>query len=508
MQDFSFMSGRNLPRVLSSSLLFTTLIASAAAQDTTTLGACLKDKNLQFTAAKNPGWEKTTSPWSLRFNPEPAAVVTPTTSEDVAAALACAVASEIKVTALNGGHSYGAYGLGGTHDGALVIDMVNFDQKSYDDGTQLLTYGGGSRVGPVVTWLWENHGRHFPHVRANWVGLSGSSIGSGFGTTTRLLGTPMDNLDSVEYMLYNGTVVKASRDENADLFWVAQGAGSSYGILLSLTTKTWKPEHEQVTNFTISLPSDTSIETGVDALLAVQEYAQTEAPDTFALRWSLATSWSGSGFFYGNPEDFNSTIAPLMERLPNTTTLTTSTADFWTMENNATPSLTGTTDTYPPRTMYLQALVLRADQPFTYESALALYEHTTFAFNRTDMTKFGFLDLWGGSPARAIKDSDTSYAHANSLWLIRWEGRLADGLSEWPADGIQYLQEGFKPFEQQLQKENVPLRGFVNYRDTELTEAQWSERLYGENYERMTQIKTEVDPRGVFTTNDQSILSS
>src|SRR5690242_17748356 len=318
----------------------------------------------------------------------------------------------------------------------------------------------------------------------------------------------MDFLDSVEYMLYNGTIVKASRDENPDLFWVAQGAGSSYGILLSLTTRTWRPEHERVTNFTISLPADTNIDTGVRALLAVQEYAQTEAPDTFALRWQLATPWSGSGYSYGSPEDFASTIAPLLDRLPNTTTLVTSTADFWDMENNATPSLNGTTDTFPPRSMYLQALVLRADQPFTYESASALYEYTTFAFNRTDMTKFGFIDLWGGSPARAIRDTDTSYAHADSQWLIRWEGRLATGLSEWPADGIEYLQNGFRPFKEQLRREGVPLRGFVNYRDTELTEPEWSERLYGENYERMKQIKTVVDPRGVFTTNDQSIPSS
>jgi FAD/FMN-containing dehydrogenase len=318
----------------------------------------------------------------------------------------------------------------------------------------------------------------------------------------------MDFLDSVEYMLYNGTVVKASREENSDLFWVAQGAGSSYGILLSLTTKTWKPEFERVTNFTISLPADTTIETGVEALLAIQDYAQTDAPDTFALRWELANAWAGSGYFYGNPDDFNSTIAPLIERLPNTTTIRSTTAEFWDMENFATPLINGTSDTFPPRNMYLQALVLRADQPFTYESALALYEHTTFAFNRTDLTKFGFLDLWGGSVARAVKDSDTSYAHANSQWLVRWEGRLAAGLSEWPADGIEYMQEGFRPFQEQLAKEGVPLRGFVNYRDTELTEAQWSERLYGANYERMQQIKTDVDPLGIFTTNDQSISSS
>lgn len=313
----------------------------------------------------------------------------------------------------------------------------------------------------------------------------------------------MDNLDSVKYMLYNGTIVNASRTENPDLFWVAQGAGSSYGILLSLTTKTYKPEHTHVTAFDLALGNIT-IEEGVDALLAVQEYGIKTAPDTLALRWALATPWSGSGYFYGAPEDFNATIAPLLSRLPKTTIMTTNVQDFWTIENLITPSLNSTSETFPPRSMYLQSLVLRTDQPFTYESALALYNHTTFAFARTDLTKFGFLDLWGGV-SRAIKDSDTSYAHANSQWIIRWEGRLAMGLTQWPADGIEYMQAGLRPFEAQLQREGIPLRGFVNYRDTELTEAQWSERLYGGNYQKMRQIKAAVDPLGLFTTNDQSI---
>lgn len=129
-----------MPRMLSISSVFISFLASAAAQDATTLRTCLTEKNLQLTVAKDSTWEAATSPWSLRYNPEPAAVVTPNTAEDIAAALACAVESEIKVAALNGGHSYGAYGLGGTHDDALVINMVNFDDISYEESTQLLTY--------------------------------------------------------------------------------------------------------------------------------------------------------------------------------------------------------------------------------------------------------------------------------------------------------------------------------------------------------------------------------
>lgn len=138
MLSFSFPK-RNAPRVLSFSFLLSTLLTSSAAQDATTLRACLTERNLQLTLSEDPNWATATSPWALRYDPEPAAVVTPSTSEDIAAALACAVESEIKVAALNGGHSYGAYGLGGTHNDALVINMVNFDQTSYEESTQLFT---------------------------------------------------------------------------------------------------------------------------------------------------------------------------------------------------------------------------------------------------------------------------------------------------------------------------------------------------------------------------------
>ena len=294
----------------------------------------------------------------------------------------------------------------------------------------------------------------------------------------------MDNLVSVEVMLYNGTITTTSKTENADLFWVIQGAGSSYGILLTLTTKTWRPTYDQLTNFTITLPTDSSSSTepanGINALLAIQDFVISgKGPDELSLRWSLtAPPFTGSGFYYGDPTSFPAVLAPLMAPLPKTTTLTTAVASFGEMENISTPSIASEIDPYPPRNFYLQALILRTDGLFTYDSASQLYSSTTCAFNRTDMTKFGFIDLWGGV-SRDVEDGDAAFAHADSLFLVRWEGRLAAGLSEFPEDGTAYLQSGLRPFEEQLAAKGIPLRGFINYRDTELSEEQWSERLYG-----------------------------
>lgn len=74
-----------------------------------------------------------------------------------------------------------------------------------------------------------------------------------------------------------------------------------------------------------------------------------------------------------------------------------------------------------------------------------------------------------------------------------------------PADGIVYMQNGLQPFKNQLAKEGIPLRGFVNYRDTELTVAEWSKRLFGNNWGKLLKVKKAQDPLGIFSSNPQDV---
>jgi hypothetical protein len=466
------------------------------------LSSCLTADGVPIASPSDAIWENKTTAWQGRIKPKPALLAYPIDEAKLASSLSCALRFNTPVTPLSGGHSFAAYGYG--NDGDLVVSMEAFTSMSFNATTTLLTYGGGSRIGPVAKFLWDGYGRHFPHARHGRPGLAGSSIGGGFGTTSRYLGTQMDSLDSVTFMLYNGTSVTASRD--SDLLFAAQGAGASFGIITSLTTKTYLPIHETAINFTLFVGS-VSLEVGTAALMALQEYALNNASDEFAIRWSLsAPPFRGTGYYYGDPANFESDLQPLMDRMPAGTTLTKSEFDWWTQESLANPGLNDTDGgSSPSRTFYVQALTMTADKPFTSELASTLFNYTTLAFNRTDITKSGYLDLWGGV-SRDVKDSDTSFAHGNNLWLIRWEANKASKTPEWPADGVQYLKAGLKPFEDALKAADIPLRGFANYRDTSLSQAEWSERLYGvKNFARLQRIKVEVDPLGMFTNNAQSI---
>lgn len=80
------------------------------------------------------------------------------------------------------------------------------------------------------------------HGTCAYVGIGGHAGQGGFGLPSRAWGLLADQVTSVEIVTANGTIVTASRSQNADLFWAATGAGSSFGIITSFTTVT----HEAV----------------------------------------------------------------------------------------------------------------------------------------------------------------------------------------------------------------------------------------------------------------------
>ncbi|KAH7317902.1 hypothetical protein BKA65DRAFT_109800 [Rhexocercosporidium sp. MPI-PUGE-AT-0058] len=493
-------SSLSFKRLLAYSLLLLTPLALAQSP----LSSCLTDAGVRYIVDTDSTWATETSPWQIRLKAEvdPAAMAYPTNKIQLASSLACARNASVKVSALAGGHSFVAYGLG--NPGDLVVNMAAFNSVSFDAETNLFTMGGGTRAGPAMKALWDGHGRHFPHVRHGHVGIAGSSIGGGFGSTSRFLGTAMDFLDSVEFMLYNGTVVNATR--GSDLMFAAEGAASSFGILTSLTTKTWKPTCANAVNFTLTF-GNVGIENAVNAFLASQEYAMTDAPDELALRWSLSlTPFSAVGYYYGNPADFDAAMKPLMDRFTINATLTKSEFDFWTMETLIAPGANlPSGGASGGRSFYTQALTTTTHTPLTADLVRVLFQRTILDFNRTDLRRSGFMDLWGGV-SRDISDADASYAHGSNLWLIRFDTNMPNATNPYPADGVAYAQSIMKPFENALEGADIPLRGFANYRDSALTEAQWSERLYGEeNYARLKAIKRVYDPEGLFTSNKQSI---
>ena len=61
------------------------------------------------------------------------------------------------------------------------------------------------------------------------VGVAGLTLGGGLGYLSRRFGWTVDNLLAVELVTADGSVRRASRDADAELFWGVRGAGAQPG---------------------------------------------------------------------------------------------------------------------------------------------------------------------------------------------------------------------------------------------------------------------------------------
>ena len=165
--------------------------------------------------------------WNGLFDRHPALIARCRDTSDVVAAVNFGRDSGMTIAVRSGGHS--AQGYSSCDDG-LVIDLSQMKGIAIDPGSQTC------KAEPGLTWnefdaATQEHGLAVTGGRFSSTGISGLILGSGSGWLERKCGLTADNLISAELVLADGSVVRASADENPELFWGIRGGGGNFGIV-------------------------------------------------------------------------------------------------------------------------------------------------------------------------------------------------------------------------------------------------------------------------------------
>lgn len=166
---------------------------------------------------------------SARNMRRPAALAQVTGVADVQAAVRFARARDVPFTILAGGHEVDGWGL---QDGALAIDLTPMDGVFVDAKSRTGIVQAGSRLG-IMDRETAVHSLAVSGGTVSDTGVSGLTLGGGFGWLTRKYGATLDNLLAINAVTVDGDVVRAAADENPDLFWAMRGGGGNFAVATS-----------------------------------------------------------------------------------------------------------------------------------------------------------------------------------------------------------------------------------------------------------------------------------
>jgi FAD/FMN-containing dehydrogenase len=165
--------------------------------------------------------------WNNDVDRRPVAIARCVSPADIAAALGFARERELEISVRGGGHAFSGAGV---CDGGLMIDLSAMRHVSISADARLAQVGGGATVAELDAAT-QVHGLAVPTGVISHTGVGGLTLGGGIGWLTHKAGLTIDSLVSADVVLADGHYVRASPEDNADLFWALRGGSGNFGVV-------------------------------------------------------------------------------------------------------------------------------------------------------------------------------------------------------------------------------------------------------------------------------------
>jgi FAD/FMN-containing dehydrogenase len=415
--------------------------------------------------------------WNGMIDRHPLLIVKCKDANDVAHCVNFARDNHLPLSIKAGGHNVTGYAV---CDDGLVIDLSNMTSITVDQQNQQAVVGAGA------TWAeFDTVAQQFGLATTGGVvsstGVAGLTLGGGVGWLVRKHGLSCDNLLEVELVTADGNIIKASNDENEELFWGMRGGGTNFGVVTSL-------------KFTLHKVGP--------VMAGLMAYPQTEAkevlkfyrdfirraPEEITLYANLTTSPDGipiialAGVFSGDLgqgealineiRQFKTPVLDLMQPMP-----------YVQMQSMLEPA-------FPHGNRYYWKSCFLADL-----SDAAIDELVSHVSQIPSPVSCAIVEFYGGAASREPAGG-TAYPHRQAEFdlviISNWQSSQDDDKN---INWTRNLYDAMQSFSSH--------RVYVNVLGMEGTER--IKEAYGENYDRLLALKRKYDPSNLFKMNQNVV---
>jgi FAD/FMN-containing dehydrogenase len=415
----------------------------------------------------------------------PALIVRASGTRDVVDAVTFAREQGLTLSIRGGAHNVAGNAV---NDDGVVIDLSRMRAVHVDPAASELRAQGGATWGDLDRES-QPYGMSVPGGVVSSTGIGGLTLHGGLGHLRRKYGLSIDNLLEVEIVIADGTVLTASQEQNADLFWAVRGAGSNFGVVTSMRFR-MRPIGPMVFLCGVAYPQD---EAG--SLVRAWRDWVADTPDevsSLALLWNVPDAeefppelrkqpvFLVAAIHCGSPEEAERATRPLRELAEPMLDL--SHPELFTNIQSAFDPYFPSGRRYYWKSTYLDDFSDAATDVIA-EAGLAR------------PSNLSGVTLWhlGGAIGR-VDPSATAYYRRDAPFLFTAEATWTDPDADdanigWSRQALANMQ----PYSRGGAYLNFP--GFGEEKDALLR------ATYGPNYGRLVALKTQYDPDNVFHMN-------
>ena len=460
-----------------------TLAHGKTSVDSSAVDSLRKELRGQLLLAGDHGYDEARTIWNAMIDKRPALIARCRGASDVMRAVAFARDRNLLLAVRGGGHNIAGSAL---CDGGMVIDLSLMRSVRVDAKARRAWVEGGATLGDFDHEA-QAFGLATPLGINSTTGVAGLTLGAGFGWFSRKHGMTCDNLISADVVTADGTLVHASADDHADLFWALRGGSGNFGVVTSFEFQL-HPLGPNVLSGLVVYPFDQAKK----VLTAYREWLPSLPDD--ATVWVVARKapplpflppeWHGKEivalalFYAGDPKQGEKVLAPAYTfGTPVGSHVGVQPYTAW--QQAFDPLLT------PGARNYWKSHNFATLADGAIDALIHSVNHLPSPHCEI------FFGCIGGQTMR-VKTDATAYPHRDTLFAVNVHGRWETAAED--QAGIAWAREFYektKPF--------ATGGVYVNF----LTEDEGARlhSAYGANYDKLATIKKKYDPSNMFRNN-------